>query len=492
MDSTENFRPDACRGQFVIGREASPHLAGVPHHAIRLDAFEIRAFEGMPAFAVADASGATIGAFLGHPVDLAEGRVLAGPLALDAALGADVDGFIEERIYRRLSGSFLFVLDHGGHRRVYLDASGTTSAVYDPQAGRVAATTPLLLDPKEYRARFDTELHDFLRVPRDGWFPGGLTAHLGIHRIQCNHYLDLDTWQQHRHWPRGPIPQARNPEDACRVVAEATLDTIKALRASGTVALALTGGNESRLMLALCRDVVKDMDFVTIANREQRVDMALVRQLVDRFDLPHRFLPGLVATPEEVEAYVLRAGHCMGDARAQAFPSVAPLAGVDYFVNGYGGEVARGFFWRGGDTAETPLDARGITTRLGMPVHPKVVEAVGRWLEGVDGLDSFMKLDLAYLELRLAPWAFANAYGTPEVCHIHPMVSRRAFEAMASLPPDWRRSGRLIGAIIEMYWPELLTIHINRYGDYRDLVQLVRRVATHPSQIMRKLRRKLA
>ena len=174
-----------------------------------------------------------------------------------------------------------------------------------------------------------------------------------------------------------------------------------------------------------------------------------------------------------------------------SFPSVAPLAGA-YFVNGVGGGVGRGFFWRRGDTDRTPLDARGMATRLGMPVHPKVVAAVGRWLDGVSGLGTFLTLDLAFLELRMAPWAFANAYGTPEVHHIHPLVCRTVFETMVGLPPEWRRRGLLTAEVVRQCWPELLDVRINSYGDYRDWLRVVKRVAANPSQIARKFRRKLA
>ena len=48
------------------------------------------------------------------------------------------------------------------------------SAVYDPEARRVAATTPLLLEPDEYRRRFDVELHRYLKVPTaTAGFPPG-------------------------------------------------------------------------------------------------------------------------------------------------------------------------------------------------------------------------------------------------------------------------------------------------------------------------------
>ena len=245
---------------------------------------------------VFDASGTRVGMLLGQPVDLEQGHVAHGKLELAEAVGNDLDAFVEERILSRFAGSFVFLLHYRATERVYLDAGGTMSAVYDPDGRRLASSTPLLLEPDEYRRRFDVELHRHLKIDRDGWFPAGLTAHAGIHRLQCNHYLDLATWRQHRHWPRAQVPIVADPEAASRKAAEATRQAIGALHASGRLAFALTGGNESRLMLAACRDIAPDLEFVTIANPSQALDLDLVEQLVTRFGLKHRFIPRIVAT----------------------------------------------------------------------------------------------------------------------------------------------------------------------------------------------------
>lgn len=477
------------RGQFVV---AETPLAPVPgSRLVRAGNFHLVVANDVPTLEVFDAGGLLVGTLLGHPVDLLAGRVARDRLDLDVKLRDDVDGFVEHQLLARFAGSFLLVLHAAGAERVYLDAGGTMSAVYDPEARKLASSTPLLLTPEEYRRRFDAELHAFLKIDRDGWFPAGLTAHDGIRRLVCNHYLDGRTWRERRHWPRAQLPVAADPEATSRAAAAATRRAIGALKASGPLAFALTGGNESRLMLAACRDIAAELDFVTIANPTQVLDRALAAELAARFGLHHRFLPSVMATREQREAYVLRAGHTIGDVRTLGFPSVAPLAGA-YFVNGSGGGVGRGFFWRRGDKANDRIDAQGLATRLGMPVHEKVVEAVGRWLEGTPGFDLFLTLDLAFLELRMAPWAFANAYGNPEVHHIHPLISRPVFEAMVTLPHDWRREGRMTGSIVRQCWPELLSVRINRYGDYRDTLRLIARLASNPSHIARKFRRKFA
>ena len=126
-----------------------------------------------------------------------------------------IDDLIEEQIYR-YAGSYVFVLDDTEHRRVYLDAGSSLSAVFAPDRLLCASTTGLLLDAQEYARRFDKELHDYLHVADAGWFLAGLTAHRGITRMLANHYLDLDDGVQHRHWPHAPLPVAKEPDEARR------------------------------------------------------------------------------------------------------------------------------------------------------------------------------------------------------------------------------------------------------------------------------------
>ena len=62
--------------------------------------------------------------------------------------------------------------------------------------------------------------------------------------------------------------------------------------------------------------------------------------------------------------------------------------------------------------------------------------AVDRWLKALPELDVYHKLDLAFIELRLGCWGFSQAYATPEIREIQPLIARESFLAMLSLPAD--------------------------------------------------------
>jgi hypothetical protein len=482
--------------QFLIADGPLPPdpLAGGPHAGrdLALATLGLRVYPKCPLIHVRDAGGRQIGVLLGRPVDLGACRLLEHEVTLAGTPEAGgeaggVDRFVEEHIYA-LSGSFLFVLDIAGTRRLYLDACGSRSAVFDRDAGLAGATAPLLLGPQASAERFERELYEALDIRHEGWFPAGLTAHKGVERVLVNHYLDLDSWTQHRHWPSAAPEQAGDPEAACARVLEATRRTVEALHKAGPVAVSLTGGNETRVILAACRALAPELEFLTVEGPAPSLDLDLARELARRFGLRHTILPCRRAEPAQADDWHLRAGLCIGGPNMWNHPSILALAGKKTFIAGFGGEIGRAFFWRRTDTASTALDADALVPRFGMKFHPRVRDAVAAWLPGVEKFDTFLKLDLAYMELRMGCWAYAQTYVTPDVPEVSPMISRESFSAMLSLDPEARRANAVTLSSIRMAWPELLALPINRYGDYRDQLRIARRILDR-KHVQKKLRK---
>jgi hypothetical protein len=483
--------PRSFAGQFVIGSaEAVPARAdGVVH---RLNELSIVTLGDLPVAPVRDAKGRLIGAFLGYPLDDRQGCMLGETVVLEREHPGPegLDAFIEDAVYR-YAGSYVFVLDDTEERRVYLDAGSSLSAVFAADRLLCASTTGLLLDAGEYAQRFDEELYDHLRVRDAGWFLAGLTAHHGITRLLGNHYLDLRDGVQRRHWPSAPLAAAEDPDEACATINAVVARTVATLQTAGPVATTLTAGSETRLVLGACRALKDSLRLFTLAGiHESELDAYRAGELARTFGLRHALLPIRFADDDGTAQWLARSSHCIGGPNSRTYPSVEPMAEYAFFTGGVGGEAGRGFFWRSTDTPDLKLDARGLAARTGMPVHPDVVAAVERWLQGLPELDVYHVLDLAFIELRLGCWGFSQAYASPEVREIQPLISRESFVAMLSLPPDWRRSNRMVTRCIELAWPELLEQPFNAYGDHRDRVRTLQRAVRNPRLILRKLRKR--
>ena len=489
--SAMTLMPTDLAKQFVLGLEPVDIPGGTRD---ALPSLHLARVAPLPLVRVSDAEGVPIGALLGTPIDLAARTVLAEKFTISEPLGDDVDGFVERNVFA-LAGSFIFILDVPGTRRVYLDACGSLSAVYDPGTRRVGATAFALLDADEADRRFRRDLYDQIEIRREGWFPGGLTAHEGISRLMPNFHLDLADFTVRRHWPRAPIPEDSDPEAMCgRIISacEIIIDTVARRRETF---IALTAGNETRLLLAASRKI-EGARFVTVEVTDPALDINVARHLARRFGLPHRTIPQAIASESEAADWQARSGMCVSGAGATSSKALQILGPEIQFVGGLGGEIGRGFFWRPGDDAHTLITAENICARFGMPPAPEMTEAIAAWLPSVEGFDSFLKLDLAYIELRMGPWAFATSYCNPHRRSVHPLIFRESFAAMLALPPSWRRmehgSNRMLRTCIASRWPELLEVPIGRYGDWRDTLSLAWRAIRRPHLVAKKIRKRFA
>ncbi len=446
-------------------------------------------YRGAEAIAVFDRERRPVGAFIGTVVDIDRKAVVRAPLAIDDAITAgNASGIIERFIYR-FGGCWAFACGVDGVERLYLDADGTMTPVFDPDQQAVGASTGLLLDDDAYRARFDDDLYASLNVAAEGWVPAGLTPHRGVERLLANHYLDLKTWKPVRHWPVDEFKWTANSRSHSVRIAEIVRDSGAAALAEGRVVTALTGGSDTRYLMAAFRPFIGDLDFVTVGAPVAHRDVVLAGRLATLAGLRHRVLPFVPANVEEQRQWHYLASHAVTGANMINHPSIRPLAEYKWFAGGLAGEVGRATYWRPTDTETMTIDAATIVPRFGMKPHPLVTDRVAAWLEPIRDLNPLTILDLAFIELRMCTWGFSQQFADSIVPHLYPMIHREAFRLMLELPPEAKRRKALISDGIEALWPELLTVPINRYGDYRDQLTKLRKL-TDLRLVAKKLRQK--
>lgn len=450
----------------------------------------LEAGPGLDQVALEDAGGAPVGTLIGFPIDLLqEIRLTGGTHRVAARLSGDLDAFAEA-VLSELAGRFLWLCRVEDAARIYLDVSGQVPCVYDPALGIAASSAHALLEAQAYHARFDAELHRRLGIGGLGWIPGGLTAHEGVFRLLPNHRLDLEDFSVVRHWPLAPIPPAEDPEKAISALIGTVQRQITALgKEPRRIAQALTAGRETRMLLGCVRPHAEDIDFVTVAGASQ-TDTVMAARIAAGEGLSHRVLPQVMASAQARATYLRRNGDCIADANASSFPSVVPLAESHVFVGGAGGEVGRGFFWRPGDDADTPLDGAALMGRFGLPPEPRVIAALDAWRAGLTGFDARTVLDLAYIEQRMGPWGGAQFPSDPTLVRFAPLLSRAGVTAMMSLPDAWKRNEGMSAAVLRQTWPELARYPFNTLGPVRDAMAKLKKAVKDPSAILRKLRKR--
>lgn len=429
----------------------------------------------LPTAEVRDSTGAIVGLIIGDLVDL-DGGVIVKSLTLDRSIdGAGFWDSVERYLYYA-HGNFVFLSYRSGYGRLYLDANGVLSAVYSKSKKIVASTSGLIHTREEYRNAFEREIFNRLDVMREGWFPSGLTAHKDIERLLCNHYLELPSFESKRHWPIGEFELSGCCDDDATELIERTTKAIAILARNKRLAASLTGGNESRFVLAAAKDFIGDIEFFTVATKGTQRDVVLAQRLANEFKLKHRLLLGVQASARQQRHWRFRASHSVGGGNMILHPSVWPLEEFsEKSIGGLGGEIGRAFFWRKSDRNDAKISSQSLVARFGMPISEQVVDATDKWVKNLPDVGGFTKLDLAYLELRMSAWAFAQTYTQRAVFQpIHPMISRRNYELMMRQAPEVKINNNLMWSGLSQKWPKLKEIPVNRYGNYKDYLDLMR------------------
>ena len=141
--------------------------------------------------------------------------------------------------------SYVFILDNTEHRRIYLDAGGSLSAVFDPDSLLCASTTGLLLPADEYSRRFNRELYDHLRVSDDGKPTPGRTDRTSRDQQAAREPLPGSARRRAapatgRSSPAGSRPA--DPDEACTTINAVIARTMKTLQTAGRSRPTLTAG----------------------------------------------------------------------------------------------------------------------------------------------------------------------------------------------------------------------------------------------------------
>jgi hypothetical protein len=419
-----------------------------------------------------------VGWLLGQPI-AQNGALVTSDLRVDPAIDADgfrhlVDGF---------AGRFVAVWLGQGGQRVLLDASGSMGVVYCEEQRIVAST--LFLVPYEDP---DDDRFAFVRAPSSfGIDPSlyfGLTMRYSVDWLAPNHYLDLESWRPVRYWPSGEFETTNDINGVLDTVLARITGSIRAVVESRPVQMSLTGGNDTRVLLACSKEFLDEIEFVTVAlpDRTGRTDVSLARHIAKTLGLRHRVIEG-GASPMEIDRLIYRTGGVAAlDGRCQE--AVAMMAAMDSerpYLPASVAEVARmpSFVTFGPDPE--PVTVHKMLEWRETPEWPELVERGARWLSDLPIDSAVGVFDMRAIEMRFGGWNGYLPYAYPEgyAYTMYPFGDRVIFGAMMSLPLEYRLANGFTPDAIARMWPELSRFPINEstgwYGAYRRLRRFARK-----------------
>jgi hypothetical protein len=447
-----------------------------PWNKRELNGWLLGSHPSLPVVEIKSLNSMNLGWLVGYPID-ENSEILKGVAIYNKNLERDNLSDFESWLYK-LGGTFVAILITPYGSRFYLDAAGTLPAVFHP-GFKIVGSTPTLIS----EAEDDEPLINIMGISEnDHWYPFGLTPKKSVERLIPNHYLNLETWVLHRHWPKEKqFAITQDIETAVREIASIITRNIAGVAKVYPTYMALTAGRDTRMMLACAKDSVENITFYTWQTPDNlgTLDCTVVSEMAQHFNLKHEIVQHQSSTKQQQQDWLEQTGYCVGGRVYVSFATNYQLKPESAIIGGKGGETGRAYYYnRAKGTSDTKLTGEKILSILKLPQTPHTVNRANKWLQSLSSYDVLTILDLLYIEQRLGCWGSIPLYGNNwNIFETQPICHRRIFELILGLPPDYRIKENLSRDLIKTQWPELLKFPFNNYRGIRGFKKNIKK---HP------------
>jgi hypothetical protein len=300
-------------------------------------------------------------------------------------------------------------------------------------------------------------------------WPASASPIRGLKRLLPNHVLDLKFGTVERYWPAAPL-QEMSADAAVDALSKTLPGMIRAITSRHDVALSLTAGLDSRLVLAAARDVMDRVTCVTVRQSkmsDSNPDVVIPSRLLARLNLSHQLIRAPATTSPEFSrrfkqnVFFAHEGYGPDAEAIQKYSGGARVA-----LTGSGAEIGRcPFRSRVPRSKRSSIDAHQLAKLQRMGSERFALKSFDVWLEdarerfNVNILDLFdweqghgSWLAMTQLEFNIAWRDIFTPYNSRELLTTLMSVNESERES-----PDYRIFRRLIGEL----WPELLQEPIN-------------------------------
>lgn len=421
------------------------------------------------------------------------------PLAPQADNHAIVRGLLDQFTHRqaliaataRYGGRWLIIGAEGEQCFLFHDALGLRQVFFSDPAvtGAVWAMSQPGMARDVLGMELDTDATAFMhsyafRIHAEHRWPGEASPIRGLKHLLPNHWLDLRSGASHRYWPAGTL-QRMSAAEAIDRLARLLPGMVEAAAARFDLALGLTAGLDSRLVLAAARRAKDGISFITVRQGkapDDHVDLVVPERLLARLGLPHEVIRAPhTKTPEFSHAFK-RAVYLAHDNYGPDAEAILKQFGRNKAaLTGSGAEVGRCSFReylpRGGREPITPVH---LSKLQHMGEEPFALRHFERWLEDARQRHGIHVLDLFEWEQGHGNWLAMTQLefdiAWKEI--ITPYNCREILETLLAVPERQRCAPkyRLFEDLIRKLWPEVLSEPINPEPEMSALHRVVRKL----------------
>lgn len=470
--SVETLERLAFRRQFILGPE---EVDGIPKwkRYIVNDTFSLHAHPDLEVFQAKNQDKSII--LIGYILDPDDAQAGNSEI-VERLIG--YFGRIEDVIENtnKLGGRWAIIANVGIESVMFHDAAGLRQVYFSHSAisgETVCASQPgLIAGILDLPA--DSEAIDFMKTRESAdkydnfkvyWWPGDSSLYQGIKLLLPNNYLDLRTGKTCRYWPKKDL-QAVSEKDAVLKISDMLRGFIKSAHFRYDMALSLTAGWDSRVMLGASRDIVHDFYCFTLTYptlKENINDVIIPSKLMSRLGLKHN----IINYPEHIDEE-------FKNIRRKNSPSVNKAYCAD--VQAMYDHMPKNLVCITGDIAEAikcyyrtsggnrkDVSARDLAMFTKMGTHPFAIRSFGKWLEGINPFNIHI-LDLFSWEQVGGRWQAHNQADCDIVFEsFSPYNCRELLTTVLSIDEKYRKPPVFTfhKKLISKLWKEILSEPIN-------------------------------
>ncbi|MHC4975177.1 MAG: hypothetical protein ACYTF7_01070 [Planctomycetota bacterium] len=386
-----------------------------------------------------------------------DGVWLLGTCATDGAEGRIEFETPEQRAHesvvralREMVGMYALVRVDADDIHCYTDPAAMMGLYY---SGTCVASTPALMPELERDPRIEAQ---YTLEGSDDWFTGRITPFMGVRCVLANHRRSLLSGGEERFWPLEIEENSRDHQSGVRDIAAHFEGVLRRLADERPLLMSLTGGRDSRVNLAMSRDIIADAQTFTISGQGVRADdVAIPERFASRFGFPHIRVEVEEASGWITELYDSMTSGVVIGSRRRIIGACGRLATDSaVHVNGNLGAIAFGFYW----DSSVPTRVRTETLlKEFINKAPCIREGVAQWQESLPDLPAHVIYNLMYLEQRGGRWMGPGETASQLFYDsFSPFCSRVFFEILAGMPISSQRGGGVLEDLVRHSWPELM------------------------------------
>ena len=310
---------------------------------------------------------------------------------------------------------------------------------------------------------------------KEYWWPGDSSPYKEIKHLLPNHYLDFQLGQCKRYWPEANLSKI-SLEIAVENISVIITGLMKSACNRYDMALAITAGWDSRLVLASAKDIRDRISYFTTKQMNMsndHADLTVPSILLTQFNLKHNVLSktnNLNKNFLSIYNKNVPFAHYAWAADAQVEYEYNKKKKVA--VTGSVSEVARNFY--GLHERQDQISGEILSNLCKMGKNSFAVGHFNNWLEGIRcNLYNYYLLDLLYWEQRSGKWlamgqlefdiAWKDIF-TPYNCR-NLIMNMLSVDIENRIPPKYKLYERLILNL----WPELFQVPINPHKETKPI-----------------------